>query len=166
MGPAGPKGETGTAGSIGLTGLKGETGTAGATGPSEVTVVSIPNFTVATASAYGYGSTTVGSLAANKSYHFSIYLRGTSTYTNISIGIDVLVGGTSVPFSFSRDNSGYSTYVSRVSTSYGIHIEGTAATSGTPSAIEVRVIDGYADTNGAPLTLSGKAYITLVGAIN
>ena len=164
-GPAGPKGETGTAGSIGLTGPKGETGTAGAVGPSEVTVVSIPNFSVATASAYGYGGTNVGTLAANKSYHFSIYLRGTSSFASLVLGAEVLASGSTVNYSFHRSDYGYATGSARIPKVYGFLIEGTVSVGASNSVLEIKIIDGYGDTSSNPLTLSGKAYITLVGAI-
>ena len=93
-GPAGPKGETGTAGSNGATGAigpKGETGTAGATGPSEVSVVSIPSFTLSTSSAYGYAaSSAFGTLLANKSYHFSIFLRSNASNTSYFLAPDLI----------------------------------------------------------------------------
>ena len=80
--------------------------------------------------------------------------------------MDALLGGTTIAFSYSKDTLGYATYSTRVSNSYGFHFEGTVTTAGSPSAIEIRIIDGYGDTSTSPLTLSGKAYITLVGAIN
>ena len=168
-GPTGTKGETGTAGSNGATGPigpKGETGTAGATGPSEVSVVSIADFTLATSSSYGFTSTTTGSLLANSKYKFEIFLRGTSSFASLVLGAEVLASGSTVNYSFHRSDYGYATGSARIPKVYGFLIEGTVSVGASNSVLEIKIIDGYGDTSSNPLTLSGKAYITLVGAIN
>ena len=165
-GPAGPKGETGTAGSIGLTGPKGETGTAGAVGPSEVTVVNIADFVLATASAYGTSSSAIiSTLAANKNYIVDIFIRGVHANSTLFLNFEIL-GSSGTVKSSEMHVFTNSTQASTRNTYWEAHLKGTIATSGSTSDLTVLVTDGRGDTSGAPLTLSGKAYITLVGAIN
>ena len=176
-GPAGPAGATGPAGSNGsngsngatgatgaqgLPGVKGETGT---TGPSEVTVINIPEFTLQSSIGYTYiASDLFGTLKANNSYRFEIYLRAISGNTDFALGADVVGAGGAVQFSYIRADSRHATYSTALA-SYGFLITGTIAVGGTDSAIAVRVIDAYGLTGANPLTFTGKAYITLVGAI-
>lgn len=171
IGPAGSSGSNGANGSNGATGatgaqgpagIKGETGT---TGPSEITVINVPEFTLQSSIGYTYiASDLFGTLKANNSYRFEIYIRANSGNTDFVLGTDVVAAGGVVHFSYVRSDSRIATYSTALA-SYGFLITGTIAVGATDSAIAVRVIDAYGLTGTNPLTFTGKAYITLVGAI-
>lgn len=180
MGPAGPAGAVGPAGSNGsngsngaagatgatgaqgLTGAKGETGT---TGPSEVTVINVPSFTLQSSIGYTYISSDLfGTLKANSSYRFEIYIRAGSGNTDFVLGTDVIAAGGAINFSYVRSDSRIATYSTALA-SYGFLITGTIQVGATDTALAVRVIDAYGLTGTNPLTFTGKAYITLVGSI-
>ncbi len=168
MGPAGSNGSngangaTGATGPQGATGAKGETGT---TGPSEVTVISVPEFTLQSSIGYTYiASEVFGTLKANNSYRFEIVLRANSGETDIVLGAEVIAAGGAINFNYIRADSRHATYSTALA-SYGFVMTGTIAVGATDSAIAVRVIDAYGLTGTNPLTFTGKAYITLVGAI-
>jgi len=164
-GPAGPAGANGSNGARGPQGPTGVTGPTGPAGPSEVTVIDIPSFTLATSTPFSYAvSEPVGQLLANKTYKFEIFLRGTSNAIDLVLGIDLISSGNSVTFSAERSDFRYATY-SQVQTSYGFLIAGTIAVSSTDSRFLIRLIDGRGETGAAALVMTGKAYITLVGAI-
>ncbi len=161
-GPAGSNGSNGANGAPGPAGAKGETGTAG---PSEITVVNVPAINLSTSTQYGYVEKTgIGNLQSGKSYSFSIQLRGSSSVDSHVLGIDVLSPGNDVNFSFSKHYFRYSTY-SNTATWYAVDVFGTVVVRGADSSLSLRVIDGFGDTGTNPLTFTGKAYITLVGAI-
>lgn len=177
IGPAGPAGATGPAGSSGsngsngangatgaqgLPGAKGETGTVG---PSEVTVINVPEFTLQSSIGYTYiASDLFGTLKANSSYRFEIFLNALAGDAGVVLGVDVVGAGGAINFSYLRTDYRKATYSTALA-SYGFLITGTIAVGATDSAIAVRVIDAYGLTGANPLTFSGKAYITLVGAI-
>ena len=162
QGPAGSNGAAGATGAQGPVGAKGETGTVG---PSEITVVNVPTISLSTSTQYGYIETTgIGNLQSGKSYKFSIHLKGTSSVDSHVLGIDILSSGNDVTFSYSKQHFRYSTYVS-TATWYAVDIFGTVHIRGADSGLSLRIIDGFGDTGTNPLTFTGKAYITLVGAI-
>ena len=161
-GSNGSNGATGATGASGPAGVKGETGTVG---PSEVTVLSVPEFTLQSSIGYTYiASELFGTLKANNSYRFEIYLRANSGNTDFALGADVVSSGGAVNFSYARTDSRLATYSTALA-SYGFLITGTIAVGATDSSLAVRVIDAYGLTGTNPLTFTGKAYITLVGAI-
>lgn len=161
-GAQGPAGATGAAGATGPAGAKGETGTVG---PSEVTVIDVPSITLGTSVAYSYAvSQSIGNLLANQSYKFEMYLRGTSSLIDLVLGVDVVSSGNTLNFSYIRSDFRYSTY-SNVQASYGFVISGTVRIGAADSSLVVRIIDGRGETGSTALVVSGKAYITLVGAI-
>jgi hypothetical protein len=155
-GPQGPQGATGPSGA------KGETGTVG---PSEVTVIDIPSWSLATATQFSYSaSSQFGSLAANASYTFQLHIFGTCTFNSLVLGLDVISPGNTLTFTYSRNDFRYATY-SSTGNFYTFEVKGTLRTGESPSSMQVRIIDGFGDTGSNPLTLTGKAYITLVGVI-
>jgi hypothetical protein len=161
-GATGLSGAQGPAGLDGSTGAKGETGTVG---PSEVTVIDIPAFTLGTSVPFSYAiSTPVGSLLANNSYTFEIFLRGTSGLVDLVLGADLISSGNILKFNYLRSDFRYSNY-SSIQTSYGFYFYGAIQISDSNSALVIRILDGRGETGGGALTLTGKAYITLVGAI-
>ncbi|MEN9412071.1 MAG: hypothetical protein RIQ92_508 [Actinomycetota bacterium] len=155
-GPQGPQGATGPSGA------KGETGTVG---PSEVAVIDIPQFTLGTSVGYTFAaSQAFGALIANNSYKFEIFIRANSNILGLVLGADLLASGGVLQFSYIRSdfrNVNYST----APASYGFLISGTIQIAGADSSLVVRIIDAYGDSGQAPLVFTGKAYITLVGAI-
>jgi hypothetical protein len=161
-GASGSNGAQGPAGAIGPAGAKGETGTVG---PSEVTVIDIPNWTLSSATQFSYSnSSQLGLLDANSNYIFHIHIQGVSTFSSLILGLDILSAGNTLTFSYSRNDFRYATYSSTVTT-YAFDAVGTIKTSVSGASLQVRVIDAFGDSGSSPLTLTGKAYITLVGAI-
>jgi hypothetical protein len=170
-GPAGPTGATGSAGATGATGPQGDagpTGATGATGPagvSEVTVVPIVNFTVQTATLYGSAiSANFGSLAANSSYWFQIYVSATSV-SAFEFGANLLTSGETPNFKVIGNNYkkiGDSSWTYN----YGFLIVGTLKTLASSQEFSIRIIDRTGDTGGSPMVFSGTAYIAKVGTIN
>jgi hypothetical protein len=165
MGAAGAPGPAGPAGSSGATGPQGPAGPTGATGPSEVTVIDIPEFVLAVSGSYSYSSTPAfGLLKANQNYLIEVVITGTSTRSLMLFGGELLSGGNTIPASFWRTDFDYVTSTSQKSV-YGFHFKAAIRAGSTDSTIQVRIIDGRGETTAAPLTLTGKAYITLVGSI-
>ncbi len=155
-GPQGPQGATGPSGA------KGETGTVG---PSEVTVIDIASITLATSVPFSYAiSEPFGNLQANKSYKYEIYLRGTSNSIDLVLGVDLISSGNILVFNYQRSDFKYASY-SSTPNSYGFLISGTIKVATSDSSFVLRIIDGRGETGGGALTLTGKAYITLVGVI-
>jgi hypothetical protein len=171
MGPAGSSGSNGSNGAAGATGATGAQGVAGAkgetgtTGPSEVTVISVPTFSLSTSTQFGYiDSSEFGVLASTRDYQFSVHLRGTSLVDSHVLGVDVISPGNEISFSYSKSYFRYATY-SNTANWYALEVFGTIKVRAGDSNLIVRVIDGFGDTGTNPLTFSGKAYITLVGSI-
>lgn len=167
-GTQGPAGATGAQGPIGLTGATGATGAKGETGtvgPSEVTVVDIPSWSLSTAVPFSFSSSEIfGSFAPGKSYSFDFYIYGVSILSNLVLGLDVLIPNSAITSSYIRSESRYATYNS-TTYRYTFHVKGTLTDIQATTGMTLRVIDAYGETGGGLLALSGKAYITLVGAI-
>jgi hypothetical protein len=164
-GAMGPSGIPGATGAQGPQGVQGHTGATGAVGPSEVSVVDVPSWTLSSSAQYSYSaSPTFGALQANNCYKFQIQIFGSSSFSSHVLGLDLVSPGNSVSFVFARTDFRYATY-SSISTKYAFEIFGTIQVGGVPGSLQVRIIDGFGDSGASPLTFSGKAYITLVGAI-
>ena len=164
-GPAGSPGANGSQGPQGAMGATGATGAQGPAGPSEVAVVDIPSWILSSATPFSYtNSVEVGNLIAGNNYVFAIHVSGISTVTNLVLGLDVISPGSIVKYSYSRNDFRFATY-STTQISYGFDVVGTVAIGASNSGISVRVIDGLGDSGAGTLTLTGKAYITLVGSI-
>ena len=177
MGPAGPAGSAGATGPAGANGSNGAQGPAGATGPagakgetgtvgpSEVTVIDIPGWTLTSATPYSFSaSNSIGSLKVGESYKFDIYIYGTSALSNLVLGVDVVISNATSNFSYLRSDARYVNYNS-TTFKYAFVISGTVSAIQGQTGISIRVIDAYGETGGGTLSLTGKAYITLVGAI-
>ncbi|CAN2212885.1 hypothetical protein MCEMRE182_01023 [Candidatus Nanopelagicaceae bacterium] len=167
-GPSGPAGAIGSngaqgaAGSIGATGPKGETGTSGS---SEIVVVDIQTFSLATSTQNTYvTSAAIGTFAANQNYKFEIFIRGSSNLVDLVLGADVISNGNDLAFNYVRSDFTYATY-SGFTKSYGFYFVGTAKIASSDSSLFIRIIDGRGETSAQPLALTGKAYITPIGAI-
>lgn len=161
-GPQGPAGPTGATGATGAQGPKGETGTVG---PSEVTVIDIPSWTLTSATPFSFSaSSSVGELQPGKNYKFDIFIQGTSSTSNLVLGADVVVPNSTVMSSYIKSDTRYATY-SSTAFKYGFLISGTVSAVQGQTGLSIRIIDAYGETGAAALNLTGKAYITLVGAI-
>ena len=176
-GSAGPTGATGPQGPIGLTGATGATGPAGptgsqgatgATGPagiSEVSVVSIPGFTLSTGSLFGGTvSSNFGNLSANSSYWFEIYISAPANPSYFELGATLISTGDTPTFSVISANSKRA-FASTSSFNYGFLIIGTIKTTSAAVNLSVQLIDAGGDTSGTPLSFSGTAYFAKVGTI-
>jgi hypothetical protein len=178
-GPTGPTGLTGSQGSAGVagaTGLTGNVGSTGNTGPqgiqgengfSQVSLVSVPSWSLSTATlGAGTESTSFGSLAVGKTY-----------YINISVhGISGKVGGfftgelipSSAPGFFVMDQSiSEANVYNGVSSShtYNFNLHGVITVGSAVTSFTFRVNDGGGHTGAYPMTLTGKAAFIMVGAI-
>ena len=175
-GPAGLTGSQGSAGVAGATGLTGNVGSTGNAGPqgiqgengfSQVSLVSVPSWSLSSATlGAGTESTSFGSLAVGKTY-----------YINISVhGISGKVGGfftgelipSSAPGFFVMDQSiSEANFYNGVSSShtYSFNLHGVITVGSAVTSFTFRVIDGGGHTGAYPMTLTGKAAFIMVGAI-
>ena len=174
-GAQGLQGIQGIQGTTGATGSTGATGATGATGPSQVQVVSIAAWPLSTTTAgTGNTSTAFGSLAASKSYEFILGVNGKlaspqpPTYA-IKVGLTVQCSDPSavlsynVSSSFGYTNDGDATTYSKES----FIVIGTLTTSATnpTSTLSITATDSGPTTGTDVMTLSGSAFIQLVGSI-
>jgi len=164
-GAPGPTGASGSNGSQGPQGPLGATGASGAVGPSEVTVVDIPSWTMSSATPFSFSiSDVIGELRAGSNYKFELFIYGTSVLSNLVLGMDVITPNASSMFSVIRSDARFVTH-NATSFKYSFLISGTISNIQGQTGIFVRAIDAYGETGGGTLSLTGKAYITLVGAI-
>jgi hypothetical protein len=158
-GTNGAQGPTGPAGPAGAIGPKGETGT------SEVTVIDIPTWTLSSSAPFSYStSSTFGTLLASNSYSFHMQIKGNSVFNSMVLGLEILSPGNAISFVYSRNNIRYAGN-SVISNLYTFDVIGTIKVGESDGSVQVRVIDGFGDSGTNVLTLTGKAYITPVGAI-
>ena len=166
QGPSGSNGTNGTNGSAGGTGLTGARGETGTVGPSEVTDISIPTWTLQTATAFGFATSSgFGLLKAGKSYQFSIQVWGTTNSADSPYGLELLTSTgvapsyfyTIMPFRYAMEST--------TSNKFGFSVIGTITVGGTDISLSVKIVDAVGDTTTKPMVLTGKALITLVGAV-
>jgi len=163
QGPSGSNGTNGSAGGAGLTGARGETGTVG---PSEVTDISIPTWTLQTATAFGFATSSgFGLLKAGKSYQFSIQVWGTTNSADSPYGLELLTSAGAAPSYFYTIMPYRYAMESTTSNKFGFSVIGTITVGGTDVSLSVKIVDAYGDTTTKPMALTGKALITLVGAV-
>lgn len=164
-GASGPAGSPGSVGSAGPTGAQGPAGATGATGPSEVTVVDIPQWILSSSSQFSYSnSVAFGELLAGKSYLITMHIAGNSSYNNLVLGLELFAPGSSITYTYNRSDYRYATS-SMTASKYGFDVIAAVTVATSNSQLSVRIYDGLGDSGAATLTLTGKAYITLVGAI-
>ena len=162
-GSQGPSGSNGSNGAPGSTGARGETGTVG---PSEVTDISIPTWTLQTATAYGFATSNgFGILKAGKSYQFSILIWGTTNSTSSPYGLELLTSNGDVPSYFYTAMPYRYAMESTTSNKLGFSIVGTIKVGPTDLSLSVKIVDAIGDSTTKPMVLTGKALITLVGAV-
>jgi hypothetical protein len=176
-GLAGARGETGTVGSVGATGAKGETGTVGTfgatgnrgetgtVGPSEVTDISIPSWTLQTATSFGFATSSgFGLLKAGKSYQFSILLWGT-TNCDGAFGLELLTSTGAAPSYFYTLMRYQYAIDPTVTNKYGFSVIGTIVVGVADVSLSIKIVDAVGDTTTKPMVMTGKALVTLVGAV-
>ena len=183
VGPAGPAGATGSVGSTGATGAtgpagtgsgsvgpagpKGETGTAGAVGPSHVQSVSISSWTLSTNTANGVSeSAAFGNLEAGKKYFYSIMVKGIgpSSIERFRAGLEVKSTDASSTNDYEYSYAFALAHVSGVNnTRLSFVVSGTISVANN-SQFSIAISDG--EGSGNSVSLSGKAFIQVVGAIN
>jgi hypothetical protein len=186
VGPAGPAGATGSVGSTGATGAtgatgpagtgigsvgpagpQGETGTAGAVGPSHVQSVSISSWTLSTNTANGVSeSAAFGNLEAGKKYFYTIMVKGIGNSMLAKFRAGLELKSTDVS---SIHNYEYS-YAFALAHTAGANntrlsfvVNGTISVANN-SQFSIAISDG--EGSGNSVSLSGKAFIQVVGAIN
>jgi hypothetical protein len=170
-GPAGATGATGPAGSgsgsVGPAGPKGETGTVGAVGPSHVQSVSISSWTLSTNTANGVSeSAAFGNLEAGKKYFYSIMVKGIgpSSIERFRAGLEVKSTDASSTNDYEYSYAFALAHVSGVNnTRLSFVVSGTIAVANN-SQFSIAISDG--EGSGNSVSLSGKAFIQVVGAIN
>ena len=161
-GLTGARGETGTVGSAGATGARGETGTVG---PSEVSDVSIPSWTLQTATSFGFATSSgFGLLKAGKSYQFSILLWGT-TNCDGAFGLELLTSTGAAPSYFYTVMRYQYAIDSTVTNKYGFSVIGTIVVGVADVSLSIKIVDAVGDTTTKPMVMTGKALVTLVGAV-
>jgi hypothetical protein len=183
VGPAGPTGATGPVGSTGATGAtgpagtgigsvgpagpQGETGTAGAVGPSHVQSVSISSWTLSTNTANGVSeSAAFGNLEAGKKYFYSIMVKGIgpSSIERFRAGLEVKSTDASSTNDYEYSYAFALAHVSGVNnTRLSFVVSGTISVANN-SQFSIAISDG--EGSGNSVSLSGKAFIQVVGAIN
>ena len=162
-GAQGPTGSNGNNGAPGLAGARGETGTVG---PSEVTDISIPSWTLQTATAFGFATSSgFGLLKAGKSYQFSIQIWGTTNSADSPYGLELLTSSGAAPSYFYTIMPYRYAMASTTSNKFGFSVIGTIVVGETDVSLSVKIVDAVGDTTTKPMVLTGKALITLVGAV-
>jgi hypothetical protein len=162
-GAQGPTGSNGNNGAPGLAGSRGETGTVG---PSEVTDISIPTWTLQTATAFGFATSSgFGLLKAGKSYQFSIQVWGTTNSADSPYGLELLTSTGAAPSYFYTIMPFRYAMESTTSNKFGFSVIGPIVVGGTDISLSVKIVDAVGDTTTKPMVLTGKALITLVGAV-
>ena len=164
-GPAGAPGSNGSPGPAGAQGIPGPQGAQGVAGATEIIVIDIPQWILSSAVAYSYNnSQNFGVIEPNQSYWFQIEVTGISSVSTLVLGLDVLVPGRTIKFTYTRNDFRDAGYASS-QLKYGFTVTGVIEAGGLTSGISIRIIDALGDTNAGALTLTGKAYITPVGLI-
>ena len=143
--------------------VRGETGTVG---PSEVTNISIPTWTLQTATPFGFASSgAFGLLKAGKSYQFSMLLWGTTNSADSPYSLELLTSTgvapsffyTVMPYRYATDPT--TTY------RYGFSVIGTINVGVADVSLSIKIVDAVGDTTAKPMVITGKALISLVGAV-
>ena len=171
QGNAGATGATGPAGSgsgsVGPAGPKGETGTVGVVGPSNVQSVAINVWTISTNTLNGTSeSASFGTLEAGKKYFFSIVVKGigANAITRFRAGLELKSSDVS-----SSPDYEYSYAFASAHTAGTYNTRLSFVVSGTISVTnncQFSIVISDGEGSGNSVSLSGKAFIQLVGSIN
>jgi hypothetical protein len=119
-----------------------------------------------TATAYGFATSNgFGILKAGKSYQFSILIWGTTNSTSSPYGLELLTSNGDVPSYFYTAMPYRYAMESTTSNKLGFSIVGTIKVGPTDLSLSVKIVDAIGDSTTKPMVLTGKALITLVGAV-
>lgn len=168
-GTNGLKGADGTNGINGTNGSVGATGATGAAGPTNSYFINIPSWSLSTGTPKSSNSLEFGNLLANTSYSFQIILDGTFSIANSSaFYFDMQVNTTSnlslvSSQLFVSDAKGYVNGIQ--SRHYMFNIIGTISTGANPAALILTAVDVVGTTGTAPLSITGKCLLNLVGQV-
>jgi uncharacterized protein with GYD domain len=176
-GPAGAKGDTGLTGAQGLTGAagaKGDTGATGAAGPSQVQSVALTPWTLQSASAGTFAtSSPFGLLQPGVAYAFTVVCTGRTAgsvaTTPDKLGIKIQTSDASQNLSYEVTSSAtISVNPALVSDTFGKYsfvFVGTVQVTAANTSFTISVLEAGTVTSGTPLTFTGRALIQTVGAI-
>jgi len=113
----------------------------------------------------GTDSANFGTLEANSSYWFQIFLSAPNTVPGLKVGATLSSTGASPNYSVIRTDFSKVTS-SSVTSMYGFQMMGTISTSASALSFSIRVIDSTGDSAPSGITFSGTAYIAKVGSIS
>jgi len=165
-GATGAQGAAGSAGAQGAAGSAGSRGETGTVGPSEVTDISIATWTLQTATEFGSSTSSgFGLLKAGKSYQISIQLWGTTNSADSPYGLELLSSTGAAPSYFYTVMPYRYAMTSTTSYKYGFSVIGTITVGVSDISLSIKIVDAVGDTTTKPMVMTGKALITLVGAV-
>jgi hypothetical protein len=104
-------------------------------------------------------------LKAGKSYQFSIQVWGTTNSADSPYGLELLTSSGAAPSYFYTIMPFRYAMESTTSNKFGFSVIGTITVGGTDVSLSVKIVDAVGDTTTKPMVLTGKALITLVGAV-
>jgi hypothetical protein len=113
----------------------------------------------------GADSPNFGTLEANSSYWFQVFIQGPNTNAGLKLGASISSTGTTPSFNVFRGDF-TRVLTSGVTNMYGFQIMGTISTSTSPLSLVVRIIDSTGESGPGGITFSGTAYIAKVGSIS
>jgi hypothetical protein len=113
----------------------------------------------------GTDSSNFGTLEANSSYWFQIFLQAENTNPGLTLGASISSTGAAPNYSVVRHDFIKVTSSTTVGM-YGFQLMGTITTSGSPLSLVVRVVDANGESSPRGLVISGTAYIAKVGSIS
>jgi hypothetical protein len=166
-GAAGANGTNGTNGVNGTDGTNGAPGATGATGPSNVYTYLVPSFTLSTSTSMGSAfSDPFGSFEANKSYSFSIVVRGQCASTTGIYGLTLSASGSGNSLLYDYATSTANDVRTNAEwKGYQFRVIGTLRVGSANSTLSVSIWDARGSSNSNSMTVTGTAVITLVGSV-
>jgi hypothetical protein len=113
----------------------------------------------------GTDSANFGTLEANSSYWFHIYVQAVNTNSGLKLGAAVSSTGAAPTYSVVRSDF-IKVTASTTTSMYGFQLMGTISTSASALSLVVRIVDATGESGPGILTFSGTAYIAKVGSIS
>jgi hypothetical protein len=113
----------------------------------------------------GADSANFGTLEANSSYWFHVFIQAPNTNPGLKLGALISSTGTAPTYSVVRSDF-IKVSASTTTSMYGFQLMGTITTTGSALSLVVRVVDGTGESGPGSLTFSGTAYIAKVGSIS
>jgi hypothetical protein len=119
-----------------------------------------------TATAFGFATSSgFGLLKAGKSYQISIQIWGTTNSADSPYGLELLTSTGAAPSYFYTVMPFRYAMESTTSNKLGFSVIGTITVGVTDVSLSVKIVDAVGDTTTKPMVLTGKALVTLVGAV-